>query len=175
MCKLHFAFQTFDHLYLVFDFCAGGDLRQVLNSYEYLQENQAVKLLAEVLVAIEEIHKNGIVHRDIKPENILIDENGHAKLSDFGLAKEGIFEEKVTDTVLGGGATYRLPEVLLQRSYDKSVDLFLFGLLIFELLTGEPAFPATEDPKDHHERITKCIYKFPDQPQISEAARSLLT
>jgi len=62
--------------------------------------------LAEVLTAIDEIHKNGVIHRDIKPENILIDENGHAKLSDFGLAKEGIFEQKMTDTMLGGGITY---------------------------------------------------------------------
>lgn len=74
--------------------------------YGYLDEASAAKFLAEVLTAIDEIHKNGVIHRDIKPENILIDENGHAKLSDFGLAKEGIFEQKMTDTMLGGGITY---------------------------------------------------------------------
>lgn len=71
-----------------------------------MDEASAAKFLAEVLTAIDEIHKNGVIHRDIKPENILIDENGHAKLSDFGLAKEGIFEQKMTDTMLGGGITY---------------------------------------------------------------------
>ena len=92
ICKLHFAFQSFDHLYLVSDYCAAGDLRSLLNENEYLPEEEAVKFLAEILVAIEDIHKNGIIHRDIKPENILIDAEGHAKLSDFGLAKEGLFD-----------------------------------------------------------------------------------
>ena len=91
VCKLHFAFQTFDCLYLVSDYAQGGDIRQLLNQHEYLDEPVVVKFLAEVLLAIEEIHKNGIIHRDIKPENILIDGEGHALLADFGLAKEGIF------------------------------------------------------------------------------------
>ncbi len=113
MCKLHYAFQTFDCLYLVSDFCAGGDLRSLINRHEYLSEREAAKILAEVLLAIEEIHRNGVIHRDIKPENILLDEHGHAKLSDFGLAKEGIFQQKLTDTMLGGGITYQIPEALM--------------------------------------------------------------
>lgn len=57
-----------------------------------MPEDNARIYLAEILIAIEELHKNGIVHRDIKPENVLIDSRGHACLSDFGLAKEGLFE-----------------------------------------------------------------------------------
>jgi serine/threonine protein kinase len=71
-----------------------------------LPEDNARIYLAEILLAIDELHKNGIVHRDIKPENVLIDARGHACLSDFGLAKEGLFEQKQTDTMLGGGQTY---------------------------------------------------------------------
>lgn len=93
VCQLAYAFQTFDCLYLISDFCPGGDLRTILNQHEYLPEAQAVKWLAEILSAIDEIHKNGVIHRDIKPENVLIDGTGHAMLSDFGLAKEGIFEQ----------------------------------------------------------------------------------
>ena len=68
-----------------------------------MSEDHARIYLAEILLAIEDLHKNGIVHRDIKHENVLIDRKGHACLSDFGLAKEGLFEHKQTSTLLGGG------------------------------------------------------------------------
>ena len=87
--KLHYAFQTFDYLYMVTDYCPGGDMRKVMNQQANgrLSEDQARIYLAELILAIEEVHRNGIVHRDIKPENVLINRNGHACLSDFGLAK----------------------------------------------------------------------------------------
>lgn len=113
-----------------------------------MTEDHAKLYLAELLLAIEEVHRNGIVHRDIKPENVLIDSHGHASLSDFGLAKQGLFEQKQTDTMLGGGATYQIPEVLAGKTYDKSVDLFMFGLLAYEMLCGEPAFPMISSEEE---------------------------
>ena len=71
-----------------------------------LPENEVKIYLAEIILGIEELHKNGIIHRDIKLDNILIDNNGHACLTDFGLSKEGMFEKKLTSTILGGGASY---------------------------------------------------------------------
>lgn len=148
VCKLHYAFQTFDYLYLVSDFCHGGDLRSLLIKNEFLNESSAAKILGEVLLAIEEIHRNGIIHRDIKPENIFLDSEGRAKLSDFGLAKEGIFQQKLTETVLGGGTSYQIPEALNGKPYDKSVDFYFFGLLAYELMCGLPTFPFNNNPQD---------------------------
>lgn len=96
--RLTYAFQTFDKLFMVMEFCAGGDLRALISSKAKrgVMEAEAKLYLAEVLIAIEELHKNGIIHRDIKPENILLDKDGHVKLTDFGLSKEGMFEKKLT-------------------------------------------------------------------------------
>lgn len=77
--KLHYAFQSFEYLYLVTDFCPGGDIKSLINQQRmasgmnYLPEDHARVYLAEILLAIEDLHNNGIVHRDIKPENVLVD------------------------------------------------------------------------------------------------------
>jgi serine/threonine protein kinase len=148
-------------LYLVTDYCPGGDFRALINNKRQIGEELAKIYLAEILLAISVIHKNGIIHRDIKPDNVLIDEQGHACLTDFGLAKEGMFEKKLTQTMLGGGQSYQIPEVLLWVPYDKTVDLYLFGLLAYELMAGKVAFAAGDDCDMVVEKIMKGDYEKP--------------
>lgn len=77
-----------------------------------MTESEARLYLAEIINAIDELHMNGIIHRDIKLDNILVDKEGHIKMADFGLSKEGMFEKKLTNTILGGGRSYMIPEVI---------------------------------------------------------------
>lgn len=87
VCKLCFAFQNSEFLYLVMDFQAGGDLMNLLIDRDTLTEDEARFYVAEMIVAIDTVHKLGFIHRDVKPDNLLIDKSGHLKLSDFGLCK----------------------------------------------------------------------------------------
>jgi hypothetical protein len=87
---LHYAFQTSDKLFFVLDYCAGGELFFHLTRMKKLPEHMARFYTAEITLALEHLHALGVVYRDLKPENILLDEEGHVKLADFGLAKEGI-------------------------------------------------------------------------------------
>ena len=159
-------------MYLVTEFCSGGDLRALVSLKGKLPENDARLYLAEVLVAIDELHKNGIIHRDIKLDNILLDREGHIKVTDFGLSKEGLFEKKLTYTMLGGGRSYQLPEVLAEAPYDKSVDLYLYGLLAYEMLTGSPAFPPDTPSPGLEEAIKASQYS---KEGLSSDARDLIS
>ena len=85
-------------------------MRSLLNENEYLPESDAVKFLAEILVAIEDIHKNGIIHRDIKPENIMLTKSDELKLIDFGLSKRQVGNKKLK--TIAGTPYYMAPEVL---------------------------------------------------------------
>lgn len=87
-------------------------MRALLVQKKKIPENEARLYLAEILIAIDQLHINGIIHRDIKLENVLIDKDGHIKVTDFGLSKEGMFEKKLTNTMVGGGRSYQIPEVL---------------------------------------------------------------
>lgn len=104
--RLVYAFQTFDQLFIVSEFCPGGDMRSLLVNKKKFSEAEARLYLAEIIIAIEELHKHGVIHRDIKLDNILLDRDGHVKITDFGLSKEGMFEKKLTNTMLGGGRSY---------------------------------------------------------------------
>jgi serine/threonine protein kinase len=85
--KLHYAFQTQTKLYMIMDYCSGGDIGKLLYEKRTLEEEHAKILAAETLLGLESMHKKNIIFRDLKPDNIIIDEDGHALITDFGLAK----------------------------------------------------------------------------------------
>jgi protein-serine/threonine kinase len=117
--RLNFAFQTETKLFLVMDFCPGGDLSNLLDAKRKLPEDVAKIYVAEILLALETLHKNNIIYRyplqidhsDLKPENVVLDSEGHAMLTDFGLSKKGV-QDGVLNKSFCGSPAYLPPEIL---------------------------------------------------------------
>lgn len=129
-------FQDVKYLYMIMDFIEGGELFSLLRKSTKFPNPVAKFYAAEVCLALEYLHSHNIIYRDLKPENILLDKNGHIKLTDFGFAKE---VPDVTFT-LCGTPDYIAPEVVATKPYNKSVDWWSFGVLIFEMLAGYTPF-----------------------------------
>lgn len=89
---LNYAFQTRDRLFLILDYCPGGDLGKVIAREKRLSEERARIYLSEILLALEDLHKRDIIFRDLKPDNVVLDKDGHVLLTDFGLSKEGVLD-----------------------------------------------------------------------------------
>jgi serine/threonine protein kinase len=137
--KLHFSFQTAAKLFLVMDYCPGGDLGHALQKAGTFPPELARAYLCEVLLAIEELHNREIIYRDLKPDNLVLDADGHAMLTDFGLSKEGVKESDFTMSFCGSVA-YLAPEVLCKTGHGRSVDWYLLGVLLYEMLVGKPPY-----------------------------------
>ena len=99
--KLNYAFQTQNELFLILQYCPGGDLSEYLHVEKRFNEYKARIYWAEVLLALEELHSKDIIFRDLKPDNVVLDEEGHALLTDFGLSKEGVYDFKETKSFCG--------------------------------------------------------------------------
>ncbi|GMH68065.1 hypothetical protein TrST_g11422 [Triparma strigata] len=145
--KLHFAFQSSEKLYLVLDYCPGGELFFHLSRYRRFPERVARFYAAELTEAIGHLHEKGIIYRDLKPENVLLDADGHVKLGDFGLAKDNISHATKGATSMCGTPEYMAPEVLQQKGHGFSVDWWGLGMLTFEMFTGLPPWYTTDKTK----------------------------
>jgi len=153
LMKLHYSFQTPDKLYLVMDFINGGELFYHLQSERRFSPERSRFYAAEIVLGLEHLHKNGIIYRDLKPENLLLDASGHIKMTDFGLSKEGLTNDDRTNTFCGT-PEYLAPEVLDGKDYNKAVDWWSLGTLIYEMLTGLPPFYDEDVQKMYNLKMT---------------------
>ncbi|KAG6453453.1 hypothetical protein O3G_MSEX008159 [Manduca sexta] len=167
--KLHYAFQTAGKLYLILDFLRGGDLFSRLSKEVMFTEEDVKFYLAELALALEHVHKLGIIYRDLKPENILLDADGHIALTDFGLSKLPPSSDKAYSFC--GTVEYMAPEVVNRRGHTFAADWWSFGVLMFEMLTGNLPFHGAT----RHETMTQILKAKLGMPSnLSEEAQSLL-
>ncbi|KAL2248992.1 serine/threonine-protein kinase AtPK2/AtPK19 [Sesamum indicum] len=167
--QLRYSFQTKYRLYLVLDFVNGGHLFFQLYHQGLFREDLGRIYTAEIVSAVAHLHAHGIMHRDLKPENILLDAEGHAMLTDFGLAKQ--FDEETRSNSMCGTLEYMAPEIILGKGHDKAADWWSVGILLYEMLTGKPPFVGGNRQKIQ-QKILKDKLKLP--AFLSSDAHSLL-
>lgn len=168
---LQFAFQTDQKLYLVLPFMSGGELFFHLRRERAFPEARVLQYAAEILLALQELHRHDVVYRDLKPENVLMDAEGHLALSDFGLAKEAITTLPGGASTFCGSPSYMAPEVLLGTGHGFAVDWWSFGTLVYEMLVGVPPFYS----RNLHAMYRAILHGELRIPKsVGAAARSLL-
>jgi class 3 adenylate cyclase/tetratricopeptide (TPR) repeat protein len=185
--------------YLVSPFLSGGDVEGLLDSApgRRLEIDQAVRIAADVLRALEHAHALGIVHRDIKPANVWLDADGSARLGDFGLAATDSRSRKAVEGMLVGTVAYLPPEQALGRASDARSDLYSLGGLLYEMFTGQPPFEGDDvvaiisqhlnsepvAPSRHRRETSQALDDFvlrllakapDDRPESAAAARAEL-
>eukprot|EP00826_Nyctotherus_ovalis_P024191 TRINITY_DN1874_c0_g1_i3.p1 TRINITY_DN1874_c0_g1~~TRINITY_DN1874_c0_g1_i3.p1 ORF type:complete len:656 (-),score=158.71 TRINITY_DN1874_c0_g1_i3:158-2125(-) len=175
---LHYAFQTSNKLVFILDYCPGyylhidfrGDLGKMLRREKVMGEDRARLYLGEVLLALEFLHARDIIFRDLKPENVVLDRQGHAMLTDFGLSKEGVTDSTVTKTFCGSRA-YLAPEIISKSGHNKAVDWYLFGLMMYEMLVGSPPYYSS-DRQQYFKNVKSAPLRVPKS--LSANAKDLI-
>ena len=184
------SFQEGDYLYLIMEFLQGGDLLSLLIQKEILSEEESKFYLCEIILAIETLHNLDCIYRDIKPNNILIDKNGHIKLTDFGLAKisDNLLNEDINinnndnndnkhrrNYSYVGTCLYTAPEVLSKKEYGKEIDWWSLGVIFYEMIYGYCPFIGKYFKEVHSKVLNYNNYLiFPDKYNISDNAKDLI-
>lgn len=173
--RLYYTFQDMQSLYFVLDLASGGELLGVLKRMTTFDEDCTRFYCAQILDTVGYMHDQGVIHRDLKPENVLLDDQMHVKVTDFGTAKildpNGSKGKADESNVLGcsdvgrassfvGTAEYVSPELLTDKNACKASDLWAFGCIIYQLLAGRPPFKAANEYLTF-QKITSLQYEFP--------------
>lgn len=174
--SLRFAFQSAYKLYMVTDYCRGGELFFHLKKFRCFPETMVRFFVAELVLALAHLHSLDIVYRDLKPENVLLDGDGHIHVTDFGLSKDDVSDPKGALTFCGT-PEYLAPEMLINRKsregYGKAVDWWSLGTLAYEMLTGWPPF-YDKNLRRMCEAILRADLQFPPHSDVTPQAQDFI-
>ncbi|KAI8068218.1 kinase-like domain-containing protein [Gongronella butleri] len=158
--NMRYAFHDDENLFMALDLMLGGDLRYLLDRFSTLSEMLVRFYVADMLCALEYLHRKNIAHRDIKPDNILLDELGHAHLSDFNVATT-FHERRPVRWSRAGSLAYMAPEILRKEGYTTAVDLWSLGITAYELLFAKRPFHGNTN-EEYSDDIVSGEFKFPE-------------
>eukprot|EP01127_Copromyxa_protea_P009621 TRINITY_DN2282_c0_g1_i1.p1 TRINITY_DN2282_c0_g1~~TRINITY_DN2282_c0_g1_i1.p1 ORF type:complete len:316 (+),score=52.83 TRINITY_DN2282_c0_g1_i1:209-1156(+) len=172
------ATQSDKHLYLLLEFCQGGELDFHLQNMGRMPEDHVKFYAAEMIVALDAMHKRfHVVHRDIKPENVLLDQHGHVSVIDFNIASKCDEEGKIPNPSKKsiGTMPYMAPEMLDGKDHSTAVDWWSLGALLFELRNGELAFDNQAVDEKKFKEVVKKPEKVVEKSKGTSDFKELLT
>lgn len=169
--RLYGFFYDETRIYLILEYAPGGELyKHLKNCGGTFEEPEAARYIQSLASALRHCHAKGVIHRDLKPENLLLDGNNDLKIADFGWSVHAVRTSR--RTTMCGTLDFLSPEMCEGREYDTSIDLWSLGVLLYEMLYGQPPFeePSETDTK---ERIRQVDIVFPEGG-VSDRAKHLI-
>lgn len=157
---------------LVMPYLEGGDLRNLIEQGEALSPEELSQILNQICGALDAAHAAQIIHRDIKPENILLDQNGNAFLTDFGIAKRMNRQNAITTVgSVIGSPNYLSPEQIIGTDVSNRTDVYALGILVYEMLAGEHPFASTTSRVKLMMQLVKEDFPHIELPHVPEHQR----